>query len=201
MYAPLPTGTFGTIIADPAWQLKTWSAKGQGKSPSKHYQTMSLDDIKAMPVQEHASPDGSLLVLWVPNNMIDQGLEVVASWGFQYSTSGHWLKLSHTGKKLHFGTGYRLRECTETFLIATRGRVPRGSMRERGVIIAPARESGRKPDEQYRLAEALGPGPYLELFSRTTCPGWTVWGDEAGMFEYAPGGVTAPFLGALGGRA
>jgi len=28
-------------------------------------------------------------------------------------------------------------------------------------------------------------GPYLELFSRTTRPGWTAWGNMAGTFEVA----------------
>ncbi|MEQ9449000.1 MAG: MT-A70 family methyltransferase, partial [Rhodospirillaceae bacterium] len=38
-----------------------------------------------------------------------------------------------------------------------------------------------KPDEQYERIEALTGGPYLELFSRLSRPGWAAWGNQTGL--------------------
>lgn len=35
-----------------------------------------------------------------------------------------------------------------------------------------------KPNEAYELIERASAGPYLDLFARRQCAGWTVWGDE-----------------------
>ncbi len=51
------------------------------------------------------------------------------------------------------------------------------------LLVAPAREHSRKPDEFYRLVEALCPGSRMELFARERRPGWTAWGAEASMFS------------------
>jgi hypothetical protein len=40
----------------------------------------------------------------------------------------------------------------------------------------PRREHSRKPDEVYARIEALGEGPYLEVFARFSRPGWDRWG-------------------------
>ena len=41
---------YSIIYADPPWQYRTYSKKGQGRSAESHYPTMSIDDIKALPV-------------------------------------------------------------------------------------------------------------------------------------------------------
>jgi hypothetical protein len=40
--ARLPRRVFGTIVVDPPWLFQTYSAKGQDKSASVHYPTMTL---------------------------------------------------------------------------------------------------------------------------------------------------------------
>jgi N6-adenosine-specific RNA methylase IME4 len=49
----------------------------------------------------------------------------------------------------------------------------------RKLIVSPRREHSRKPDEAYERIEALCDGPYLELFARSSRPGWDRWGAEA----------------------
>ena len=47
------------------------------------------------------------------------------------------------------------------------------------MIQAPAREHSRKPDESYTLIEQMFPTlPRIELFARSTRPGWAAWGNE-----------------------
>jgi N6-adenosine-specific RNA methylase IME4 len=53
------------------------------------YATMTLDEIRAMPVawlallQSHPH-------LWVPNALVLEGLEVMKRWGFTYQTNLVW---------------------------------------------------------------------------------------------------------------
>ena len=48
---------YKVIYADPPWAYRAWSQKGKGRSAESHYSTMSLDDIKALPVGELADKD------------------------------------------------------------------------------------------------------------------------------------------------
>ena len=46
---------YSVIYADPPWQYRTYSKKGQGRSAESHYPTMSIEDIKALPIGELAA--------------------------------------------------------------------------------------------------------------------------------------------------
>ena len=68
---------FGTILADPPWQFQNRT----GKIAPEHrrlsrYDTMTLDDIKALPVAEASAPVAHLY-LWVPNALLPEGLQVM----------------------------------------------------------------------------------------------------------------------------
>jgi N6-adenosine-specific RNA methylase IME4 len=84
------------------------------------------------------------------------------------------------------GAGYIFRSAAEFLICATRGepawKREEGSRSIRNLIYAPVREHSRKPDAQYAMAEALSAGPYVELFSRTSRPGWDHFGDQAEAF-------------------
>ena len=54
---------YQTILADPPWRFRNYSAKGEGKNPIAHYDCLSLDEIEALPVSRLAAPD-CVLVLW-----------------------------------------------------------------------------------------------------------------------------------------
>lgn len=186
-FAGLIGGPFDLLKADPPWTFKTYSKKGQGKSPQSHYECMSLDDIKALPVASLAKDD-SLLWLWATNPMLPQAFEVMEAWGFRYVTAGTWGKQSKTGAKLAFGTGYVLRSASEPFLIGARGK-PKTSRSVRSLIMAPVREHSRKPDAAFEAAAQLiapnadpNPPRLLELFSREDREGWDTWGNETGKF-------------------
>ena len=42
---------YNVIYADPPWTFKTYSEKGKDRSPEKHYDCMSIDDIYKLPVK------------------------------------------------------------------------------------------------------------------------------------------------------
>ena len=175
-------------MADPNWDFKTYSEKGQGKSASQHYQCSSVEDIKAMTVGQMASPN-CLLWLWATNPMLLEAIDVMAAWGFTFKTMGVWAKMTKRyvygmdEPKQQFGGGYILRSASEPFLIGTIGR-PKTTNSTRGAIIAAVREHSRKPEAAFTAAEQLMPhARRIELYSRATREGWDTAGHEVGKFD------------------
>jgi N6-adenosine-specific RNA methylase IME4 len=179
---------FSTILADPPWQFQNRT----GKIAPEHrrlsrYDTMTLGDIKALPVAEAAAPVAHLY-LWVPNALLPEGLQVMATWGFSYKSNIVWHKIRKDGGSDGRGVGFYFRNVTELLLFGVRGKNARTlapGRRQVNLLGTRKREHSRKPDEIYPIIEACSPGPRLELFARGQRKGWTVWGDQAGS-DYAP---------------
>lgn len=184
MFEELRPLSYDLIMSDPPWRFETYSDAGREKSADAHYETMTLDEIKAMPVS-HLGRGDCILWLWATHPMLPQAFEVVKAWGFNHVTNGVWVKRTKTGK-LAFGTGYRLRCASEPFIIATLGN-PETVRDVRSVIEGPVREHSRKPEEAYAEAERYMPSAVrkLDMFSRETRPGWDSWGNETGKFDEA----------------
>lgn len=188
--AGLPRGHFSTICADPPWRYVTWSEKNQTRSAAVHYDVMSFDAIKALPVGELAAKD-SVLLLWAINPMLPHAFEVMSAWGYDFRTVGFcWAKTTKRSQltwlpKYHFGLGRWSRANVEICLLGTRGKPKRIAKDVPQLIVAPVREHSRKPDAFFERAERLCSGPYLDLFSREDRPGWHSFGNEAGKFNEA----------------
>ena len=87
---------YNVIYADPPWSFKTFSDKGKDRSPENHYNVMTLQDIKELPVNQIAN-DNSVLLMWVVDPLLDKAFEVINAWGFKYKTVAFtWAK---TNKK------------------------------------------------------------------------------------------------------
>ena len=175
-----PAGGFDLIMVDPPWLYRNWSTHGTEKNAMAHYECTPIEWIRDLPVEALAAPD-CLLWLWATNPMLKEAIGVLENWGFAFKTAGHWSKKTQTGKQA-FGTGYILRCAGEPFLIGTRGK-PKTTRGVRSVIEGPIREHSRKPDEAFAAAEQLLPeARRIELFSRQSRAGWTVWGNEVDKF-------------------
>jgi N6-adenosine-specific RNA methylase IME4 len=173
-------GSFDLVMADPPWSFETRSAKGKARSADRHYSTMPLPDISRLPVGDLAARN-AVLWLWVTAPVLEVSLDVMACWGFRYSTSGVWVKMTAAGQPA-YGLGYRLRNGHEPFLIGVKGE-PRTEAIS-SVIQARRREHSRKPDEAFLAAEAMMPeAKRIELFSRERRAGWSAWGNEVGRFS------------------
>ncbi len=169
---------FGVIYADPPWEFKVYSGKGKQRSAERHYDTMTIDELKALAVAALAA-DNCALFLWGVWPEQAGALEVIKAWGFTYKTAGFvWVKQNRGGEGLFTGMGYWTRANTEPCLFATKGAPQRLAMDVPQVIMSPVSEHSRKPDEARVRIERLVGGPYLELFGRRAAPGWTVWGDQ-----------------------
>lgn len=173
-------GQFGTILADPPWRF----GNRTGKMAPEHrrlsrYATMDLPAIMDLPINEMALAQ-SHLYLWVPNALIQEGLDVLNAWGFTYKTNLVWYKIRKDGGPDGRGVGFYFRNVTELILFGVKGnlRTLDAGRRQVNLLATRKREHSRKPDELYDIIEACSPGPYLELFARFQRPGWEQWGDE-----------------------
>jgi N6-adenosine-specific RNA methylase IME4 len=174
---------FGVICADPPWSFEAYSGKGKQRSAERHYDTWSLDRIKALAVGNLAADDCALL-LWAVWPELDGALEVITAWGFEYQTAGFvWVKQNPSGEGLFTGMGYHTRANTEPCLLATRGSPQRLAADVHQVVMAPVGRHSKKPTEVYSRIQRLYPGPYLELFARQPRDGWTVWGNEVDNYD------------------
>src|SRR5690349_2387044 len=107
---------FGTILADPPWRFSNRS----GKMAPEHrrlsrYSTMSVKEITELPIAKLAKSK-SHLYLWVPNALIQEGLEVMRKWGFTYKTNLVWYKIRKDGGPDGRGVGFYFRNVTELVL-------------------------------------------------------------------------------------
>lgn len=197
------SGPYRIIVADPPWHFKTYSHRGKTKGAVEHYKTMTLADIKKLPVAEYAAKDAALF-LWVVQPMLPEAMDVLRAWDFEFKTVAFcWVKMRKTWDTfLHeppkMGLGYHTRSGMEQCWLALRGRgydkAPRGkdckpheSNGVEQVIFAPLREHSRKPDEAMQRIERLtsygNNQPRVELFARQTRNGWDSWGEERGKFS------------------
>lgn len=189
---------YRAILCDPPWKYLTRSAKGMGKSPDRHYKTMSLEELKALPVRDLCAKD-CIMFMWVIDTHMDQAFELVKAWGFQLKTVGfYWAKTNKDGTKFPIGTGHWTRanpehvyECyfgendqeVERCFLATMGAPKRMNAGVPRLIVSPRREHSRKPEDVWERIEKLVDGPYLEMFGREQHGDWTVMGDEANKFN------------------
>lgn len=148
------------------------------------YATMTLKDLKALPVSMLTAKD-CVLIMWVVDANLVHALELGAAWGFTYKTR------AFTWDKGRMAGGFWTRKESEISLLFTRGRPSRLSAGVRDMIREAPREHSRKPDRIYGDIERLCRGPYLELFARTARPGWSAWGNQVGLFQEGaqPGGI------------
>lgn len=188
---------FGTICLDPPWQ-----ERGGGKckrGADRHYSLMKLDDIHrtvwTCPLFRPA-PDAHCW-MWVTNNFLPQGLELMRRLDFRYVTNVVWVKMddselrtSMAGESiapivlardmLQIGLGQYQRGAHELLLFGVRGKamVPATKNRLPSVVFAPRGRHSEKPVEFYERIELVSPEPRLEMFARSRRPGWTSWGDQ-----------------------
>ena len=165
---------YSIILADPPWHF--WG--GGWKNQTQHYKTMSMEEIKNLPVKELAD-ENCILFLWVTFPILKDVFAIMEAWGFKYSTCGfNWVKKTKEGK-WHFGLGYWTRANSELCLIATKGKLIRQSASVSQVIDSVIGEHSEKPEIVYdKIEELMGELPRIELFAKKKRKGWDSWGNE-----------------------
>lgn len=183
---------YDIIYADPPW---SYQDKGCNGACAKHYHTMGVDEICALPIA-NLSAKNCILFMWATYPQMQEALKVIAAWGFKYKTIAfQWVKLNRNVKLnnftiatvqdiLHktcfFGLGRWTRGNTECCLLATKGKPRRENNSVSQLVFAPlTRHSSKPPEVRDRIKILMGGGTRsLELFAREQVEGWDCWGDE-----------------------
>lgn len=203
-FDPLPQAHFRAICVDYPWKFS-----GGTKGRQQHYPRMTDAEIVATipDLVSLAHPDGCWFYIWLTWPMLERFFLHVSPalkrQRVRYSSNGHtWGKLHRSlgrdGDPLFFmrdqiamTQGYTTRKNCEFALLFRKGKPVRQSRKVQELILSPLREHSRKPEETLERIETYCPGPYAEVFSRSTRPGWASWGDEAGKFDKPSEGAAA----------
>lgn len=182
-------GAYQVIYADPPWRFRVRSETSAGikKSPSAHYRTPHLDEVKALPVADVAARD-AWLFMWTtwPHLMDGSAFALAQAWSdpanpWTGRTGGTWAKRPRGWRgdpnAWQMGTGYIFRSASELLLVFGRGRVPWTAKGERNLWIAPVRAHSQKPEEVRDMLRRSTTGPRLEMFANDDAEGFDRWGD------------------------
>ncbi len=156
-----------------------YSEKGLGRSAENHYPTMSLEDIKNLPINNLADKN-CVLFMWTTIPLLKDSFSVLDSWGFEYKSIAFvWIKLNKKSDTLFWGMGHWTRSNAELCILATKGHPKRKSAKVHQVIMSHIQQHSKKPDEaRERIIELIGDLPRIELFAREKKDGWDSWGNE-----------------------
>ena len=178
----LPNKKYKIILADPPWSYNSISKKGTSRGVAeKYYDTMTLKDIKELPIGDIAD-DNSLLFMWITYPHLHEMNDILKAWGFTYKTVAFtWMKIYKHTRNPVLACGYWTRSNAEICILATRGKdYPRRiSVGVSQMIVSEQRKHSQKPDEaRIKIVELLGDLPRIELFARERVEGWDAWGNE-----------------------
>lgn len=170
------TEKYNIIYADPPWRYRNKKVQG---GADNHYETMGVEEICALPVEDICAED-SVLFLWATFPQLPEALRVIEAWGFQYkSVAFVWLKRNRKSSSFFYGLGYWTRGNAEICLLATKGHPKRKSASVHQLIISPLEAHSKKPDvARVKILELMGDLPRVELFARQSVSGWEAWGNE-----------------------
>ena len=205
---------FQAIIADCPWEYadqkkerKDGAGPTRGIGACHHYNQIGTCDLGNLDVQS-VTADRCHLYLWATMPLLPDAMQVMAAWGFKYSTVAFaWVKMNKkrwrdaVGSVLQtqmfggdpvidfldaltfFGPGFYTGSNVELALLGTRGQPFTHATGHKAsqIVYAPLGEHSAKPDEVQRRIEWMYPDalPRLEMFGRRARAGWTVAGNEA----------------------
>tara|TARA_R110000851_G_scaffold132620_1_gene267062 strand:- start:324 stop:887 length:564 start_codon:yes stop_codon:yes gene_type:complete len=176
---------YNIIYADPPWHYGSKSAvnnsAGSDHRPlSDHYNTMSLSELKAMPINLMTEKDAACF-MWVTDSHVDEAIDILKAWGFKYKTIAfNWVKTTSKGNYCKNVAPWTMKS-SEICLLGTKGAMTKYKQANNieSLVIAERTKHSRKPVEvRRRIEELFGDLPRLEMFARENAEGWDVFGNE-----------------------
>jgi len=173
------------IYADPPWEYNDKRNTPCKNNPSgaggcaKHYDTMSLDELKQLPVKD-ITDNNCMLLMWTTSPMMKKAIELIDSWGFKYRTIVFvWIKTDSQGYVRKDGIGSYTLNNAEYVLLGRKGKYWRSSAKVKQVVLNKKTKHSEKPKEVYhRIVELFGDVPRIELFARNRFDGWDCYGNQ-----------------------
>jgi site-specific DNA-adenine methylase len=188
---PFPNKRYEIVYADPPWPY--YGNQTKMGATGNHYETMSLDEIKALDVQS-ISAKAAVCFMWATASSMHDVKGVMEAWGFHLNPNHFiWRKTRTDGVPIGASgvrPSYVKSANTEyLFIGSTRknGRAPWVGVSDAGaamvqIVDAPRLGHSQKP-ERFRelIMDLTGDRTRVELFARRAAnDAWDVWGREAG---------------------
>jgi N6-adenosine-specific RNA methylase IME4 len=165
---------YRVIYADPPWQYDLEQTSPNLGGAIKHYNSMSIEDLCALPINVIADKD-AVLFLWITSPKLNLFLQLMEAWGFEYKTSFVWDKVKH-----NMGHYNSVRH--EFLLIGGRGKSTPDLKRlyDSVITIERSEKHSEKPVEFFNIIDDLYQyGSRIELFARQAKKeNWYFWGNE-----------------------
>lgn len=170
------------IYADPAWEYKQKQMNFQNYDKGKkysndvteHYQTMTFEQLKVLPVEKIAEKD-CLLYMWATSPNLDIAIKLGESWGFKFKTVAFvWDK-----QRTNYGF-YTLSQC-ELCLVFKKGKIPKRLITNTKQFLSEklGMHSEKPKTIRDRIDKMYNYLSRIELFARQSVEGWDCWGNEA----------------------
>lgn len=188
---------YSIIYADPPWSYND-KLGGKAKMGACPYPTMSIADIKELPVEKIADKD-CVLFCWATMPKLQEALDTVKAWGFKYKTVAFvWIKtnpqmhrdlclpLTHfvansfktqqegvtvfdrVNRAIFSGIGRWVKGNAELVFLATKGNPHRIRNDIKQVVLAPRGAHSAKPEDVRSRIELLMGGGE-QVQSGTVC--------------------------------
>nr|WP_234891588.1 MT-A70 family methyltransferase [Sinorhizobium meliloti] len=169
------------MVIDIRCPFDLYSDAGAKKSASAHYDVMSAEQIRALPVGQLASIN-CLIYTWATAPQLPFAVECLKAWGFEYKSFMAWRKTTAAGK-VRMGSGYRVRTTGEIALVGTLGN-PKQSHVPPTIFAGIAREHSREPEAFYDLCDrVMTHARRADVFAREQRSGWRAFGNEVSKFD------------------
>jgi N6-adenosine-specific RNA methylase IME4 len=199
---------YNVISSDPPWPFSDKLTMSDVKRGAEaNYSTLSIDNLRSLDVKSIAADD-SVLALWCPSSLLQEGLLVVKDWGFKFTQTHIWVKtkkfpLENLLKKidgddskvlesqftnynlsdsLAFGMGRLFRQSHEIVLLGVKGKIYNylANKSQRSVHFHKATKHSEKPEDFQDMLEKMFPNcNYLEMFARRERENWMCIGNES----------------------
>ena len=175
---PLPEGKYRTIVIDPPWPIEKILCEVRPGQIVMDYPTMTIEEIKALPISNLAMDDGCHLYLWTIQKYLPISFEVLRGWGFTYIFTMVW------HKKGGFQPFNLPQYNCEFVLFGKKGSLPFLETKDFFTCFeGERRQHSRKPQGFYDLVSRVSPEPRLDYFSREEKKGFTSYGNETTKFR------------------
>jgi N6-adenosine-specific RNA methylase IME4 len=180
---PFPDKKYNIIYADPPWSYENKASEG---AVNDQYDTLTITAIKNLPVRKIVD-NNCALFLWVTFPLLQEGLDTITAWGFQYKTLGFsWIKTNSNDNKPFFGIGNYTKSNCELCLLGVKGSVAKMVKDDSisSVLISKLGSHSQKPYQvRDRIVQLLGDIPRIELFARHKINGWDQWGNQVPLYN------------------
>ena len=169
------TVKYNTIVLDPPWDIPMSgiTATRPNRARELSYNTMSVDEIKNMPIKDIAQV-GAHVYMWTTNKMLEHTWDIFEKWGVNYHLTLVWVKPNG------IPPCFAYKFATEFLVLGFFGKPMQKFSKnvQLNWLKATSGKHSEKPVDFYNLIKEMSPSPRMDIFARKRHDGFESWGLE-----------------------